>query len=324
MELYINSEKMDFELENEKNSFDVVNSLSELFSKTEPKQFITKISIDEKEYSFADEEKLKSVNIDNVKKIEVEVNDLFGITTLSFEQIGGFLELLSEVFKNKKRDENSKNINEYVLWMKQGISQIIKLFYGKENQFKEEKSFYENCDGLIKILSSGNSFESISEEAALVIEMLKGDLKDIKNMLIHNFKLPDRDYIIENINVVVKNIDEILPKLESIPILFQNGEDRESMNIIQNLTEILEKSINLFLLFKETFKLHMDKYTVKEVSFEEFFNIVTDHLKQLMDAIQNKDSVMIGDLLEYEFVPNLNEVKSILTKVYEEAFVKVN
>ena len=112
--------------------------------------------------------------------------------------------------------------------------------------------------------------------------------------------------------------------METIPVLFQSGQDKETMNIIQNLTDILEKGISLFILFKEKFNLHMDKYTVKEVSFEEFFKTVTEHLKQLMEAMQNNDSVMIGDLLEYEFIPNFNEIKSILLKIEEEAFNKIN
>ena len=62
MELYINSEKTMFEIENEKNSFDIIQALSEIFSKQNIKQFITKITINEKEYSFADEEKLKIFN----------------------------------------------------------------------------------------------------------------------------------------------------------------------------------------------------------------------------------------------------------------------
>ena len=31
-----------------------------------------------------------------------------------------------------------------------------------------------------------------------------------------------------------------------------------------------------------------------------------------MSAIENKDSVMIGDLVEYEFLPNIEEMKELL------------
>jgi predicted transcriptional regulator len=96
------------------------------------------------------------------------------------------------------------------------------------------------------------------------------------------------------------------------------------MNVIQSLSVILEDSIEMFILFKETFKLHMDKFTVKEVSFEEFFKTITSKLKELIEAIERKDSVMISDLLEYEFIPNVEEILKIMNKIKTEAFEKVN
>ena len=57
---------------------------------------------------------------------------------------------------------------------------------------------------------------------------------------------------------------------------------------------------------------------------KKFFKTITSHLKELMDSIQNNDSVTIGDLLEYEFLPNLSEIKKLLIKIKEEAFTKIN
>jgi hypothetical protein len=149
-------------------------------------------------------------------------------------------------------------------------------------------------------------------------------INNIKNWLVKTYRLPDNKVIFKDIEGLISDIDTIIPKLENVPVLFQTGEDKEIMQIIQGLTDILEKSINLFVLFKESLKIHMDKYSVKEVSFEEFFKTITEHLKQLMNAIRSNDSVMVGDLLEYEFVPNLEEIKNILVKIKDEAFEKIN
>jgi hypothetical protein len=164
----------------------------------------------------------------------------------------------------------------------------------------------------------------IITEALSCINSMLFIMTKIKKWLVYSYKLPDREFVINNINKLISNIDNIMPKLENVPILFQTGEDKEAMLIIQALTEILEESIGLFVLFKESFKFHMDKYTVKEVHFEEFFQKMTELLKELMDSIQNNDSVVIGDLLEYEFLPNIQEIKNTLIKVKDEAFVKTN
>ena len=327
MELYINSEKTMFEIENEKNSFDIVHALSDIFAKQKSKEFITKIIINDIEFSFADEEKLKKFSFDKISKLEIETSDIYGITILSLDQIKNFISLLFNIYSKKEANDVLKNMEDYIVWMKKGISQIFNIFPEKEKTSDKEKDFNDKCDNLIEIISknnNGNLSESQTEKILAVINNLNEDLTDIRKWLIETYKLPDREFIQNNLKKTINDIDVILPKLETIPVLFQSGEDKETMNIIQTLTDILEKSISMFILFKETFKLHMDKFTVKEVTFELFFKTITDHLKQLMDALQNNDSVMIADLLEYEFIPNLNEIKSILLKIEEEAFNKIN
>ena len=58
-------------------------------------------------------------------------------------------------------------------------------------------------------------------------------LKSIKKWLITTYRLPDKDYLFHNINRLIEKIDDIIPRLENIPILFQTGEDEEAMNIIK-------------------------------------------------------------------------------------------
>jgi len=323
MDLFINNEKTMFELENEKNVFELIFGLSEILSKAEPKQFITKIILDEKEYSFADEDKLKDFLLNNLKKVEIETSDIYGVTIISLEQINNFLKLLEEIFINNQEKELISGLNEYVVWMKKGVNQIVKLFFNKENELEDEIKFYGKCDALSVLITNINKKDT-RENALVIVDELKKYLDNIKNILIAAFKLPDKEYIFQSLKNLVENIEEIIPKLEKVTLLFQSGDDKESMNIVKSLTEILEKGINLFVLFKETFKLNMDNYVVKESDFETFFKSVTEHLKQLMSAIENKDSVMIGDLLEYEFIPNLGEIKSILLKIEEDTFNKIN
>ena len=41
------------------------------------------------------------------------------------------------------------------------------------------------------------------------------------------------------------------------------------------------------------------------MSFEKYYNELNGFLKELIDAFQINDSVLIGDLLEYEIAPRL-------------------
>jgi hypothetical protein len=330
MDIYINSEKINFELENEKNINDVTKAISEYASKSTPQQFISTIYIDDQEYSYTDETKLSGIKIDKVKKLEINTSDIYGITLLSISQIEKFLILLSDIIEGEKWDDNFIKIFESMDWMKEGIKQIVTIFGDEKNTLVHEKlSFIDSFGKLKDILLNLNASNyplnnGLRENALELKNLILENLNSIKEQLKSNTKIIDKKSILENINKLIGEIDEIIPKLSNVPVLFQTGEDHESMEIIKSLANILEKSIGLFVIFKESFKLYLDKYTVKEVSFEEFFHVLTNHLKELMTAIENKDSVMIGDLLEYEFVPNIEEIKNIVLKIKQEAFEKAN
>ena len=221
-------------------------------------------------------------------------------------------------------------IEDSLEWMNHGIKQIIDIFDSKGKYIGEEKKiFYENTQQLIESIKNLNEKNFLSDNSLIskimdIIDSMQIVIFRIKKWLVYSYRLPDKDFIFDNINKLIESIDSITPSLENIPVLFQTGDDREAMNIIKELTDILEESIGLFVFFKESLKLHMDKFTVTEVTFDSFFNTVTGHLKELMEAIQHNDSVMISDLLEYEFIPNIEEIKKMLLKIKEDAFTKVN
>ena len=45
---------------------------------------------------------------------------------------------------------------------------------------------------------------------------------------------------------------------------------------------------------------------------EDFFKDLTGKLQELMNAMTGGDSILIGDLMEYEFVPALEDIKAFL------------
>ena len=80
MEVYVNNEVLPIELEGEKTAFEVIKGIVDFFAKEESPQFVTKILIDGTEYSYADDESLKSIAIDSINKIEFEFKDIIGNT----------------------------------------------------------------------------------------------------------------------------------------------------------------------------------------------------------------------------------------------------
>ncbi len=330
MEIFINNEKTSFELENEKNSLDIINAIGDFAEKSDPKHFITSVFINNREYSLDDEKKLMEIKIDEIQNIRVETGDVFGITTITLNQIDNFITILKNVIIQKKNDEILNHLDDSLKWISEGLRQIIKIYNPNDAYVKQEVSdFFENLNCFRNFISGKdvpgffNNDES-TRQSLIFLDIIKTKIRNIKKWLVYSYRLPDREFILNNLSEIVENIEDMIPKLQNIPILFQTGEDREGMNTIQSLTGILEECIGIFVLFKENFVISLDEYNTQEVPFDDFFKSLTTHLKDLMEAIQRNDFVMVGDLLEYEFVPNLEEIKKILIKIKGEAFIKAN
>ena len=330
MKVYINGESVPVELEGEKNASEIITALSDFAAQAVPKQFITKIVINETEYSYADEDQLKSIDLETIENLEIETSDVKGISLLSLQQIKRYLVFLLSLINKNQWDENFEKVMDSISWMKEGIDQIVSIFGEKKiTLISQQTLFLNKYDTLSKFFeeidekSLPMSAETQKQYQKVVTEM-QDIIKNIAIIIDNSYMVPSKKSIEKDIEEIIKHIEQIIPKLANIPILFQTGEDKEAMDTIQNLTSIIEKSISLFIIFKESFKIHLDKYTIKEVPFDSFFTSITDHLKELLVAIENNDSVMIGDLLEYEFIPNVEEMKNILEKIRNDALVNAN
>ena len=93
--------------------------------------------------------------------------------------------------------------------------------------------------------------------------------------------------------------------LKEVPVRLQTGKDAEAMRSILLFIEIFNKANRILPELArtgtDTKNLRIEGKPLPE--FYESFNVV---LRQLMEAFETKDAVLIGDLAEYEIVPRMN------------------
>ncbi len=329
MKIVINGEEIPVEIENEKNAYDVVVGLSEYLGKLEQQQFVVSVSINGKEFSYADEKGLKDTTIDKIGLLELETSDVVGVSILSLKQISLYLDFIAVIVEKNIWDDSLIKVADSLEWMKQGLDQIATLF-GKSIGMilpihRKFCTRFDMITGLFKdIIEDSFPLESdFKSEIEFTLKDIKGLLDEIINV-ISSSSLDRNKGTGEKIDDVIKMLDELIPELNKVPVLFQSGNDRKAMDNIQCLANTIESSISLFVFFRDNLKIYIDKYTVNDKSFEEFFTTITGNLRELMTAMGNNDSVMMGDLVEYEFIPNIVEIRNLLIKIKEETFVSVN
>ncbi len=106
-------------------------------------------------------------------------------------------------------------------------------------------------------------------------------------------------------------------ELSELPVLLQTGKDERAMRAILFFVEIFNKVIRLVPELEHE-GLDTDIVRIDGLSIPEFYNSFNGILRRLSAAFEDKDSVLIGDLAEYEVAPRMARFFTII----EEALKK--
>lgn len=100
-------------------------------------------------------------------------------------------------------------------------------------------------------------------------------------------------------------------EIKTLAAKFQSGKDREANAVITSLADLIDSvchTASLSMLFPERFgSIKIDGKT-----FSEFFADFSEILKEFERAVETKDTVLIGDLGEYEISPRLEQLAAVM------------
>ena len=108
-----------------------------------------------------------------------------------------------------------------------------------------------------------------------------------------------------------KCFDELSSKMENVHTEFQNGKASYVTESIKELADKIDQFCHvatLASLFPETYK----NTNIDGKSFNDFFADFSPVLRDFEAALQNNDTVLIGDLSEYEICPRLKAISQAL------------
>jgi len=168
-------------------------------------------------------------------------------------------------------DEKAKFLNE---WKKSGQAQYI------SEEMPELYSYFSDS------FSAGNI--SIPTLRAITEEIQREVTAPLKEM--------------EKVEPI---LNEICDKLVELPLNIQTGKDLLAAKTIEIFSSLTEKIIRIFYQLNiQGYLLQMEK--AKEIAreFSDFKNILTE----LLEAYEKHDTIIIGDLAEYEASPKLKKL----------------
>ena len=104
--------------------------------------------------------------------------------------------------------------------------------------------------------------------------------------------------------------EDLAAKLEEIPVQLQKNEDKTAMNTVTELADALSllfQTIPYVNLFSETF----DSLTIESKRLSSFASEFPSLLEDFRQAVESNDTVLIGDLAEYEIAPRLRQLSKL-------------
>lgn len=112
--------------------------------------------------------------------------------------------------------------------------------------------------------------------------------------------------IVDSLNLISKSMSIILEKMGQVSFYLQSNNQKE---MIQTVTEFADgfnsfcHVITLSSLFPQRFNLKDEKYNISDF-LKEFSPILEEYEK----ALQDNDTVLLGDLSEYEISPRISKI----------------
>lgn len=168
-------------------------------------------------------------------------------------------------------------------------------------------SFEETCEAN-EAAVIGIIVDDINITSELFDEIKTKSIDDVKKI---EFSVVTKTTIKESFATLSKLFDSLTAKMENIPVDLQNGKNKEVSESIKNLADSIDQFCHIAVLatlFPETFTISK----INDMNFNDFFADLSGILKDFEEALENNDTVLIGDLSEYEICPRLQSISKFL------------
>lgn len=263
MEILINNVNIDFELQNEKKSGEILSALERELS--ENYQTICSFQIDDSGTNNSEFNELLNIPVSSIKRISIHTKPL---SEMCLTAIDDLLTEFNISPPDKKKIESK-------------LSYLISINPRVFGQLKDliEKGF----------IREGQIFLTLLREVLLNPYEY---LKDCANKL-----------------------EILLPNLEEIPVFFQTGKDKEVVETIAVFSDLVLNLIRALGLLSSVAKGILPE-KIGETSFKEFMEEFNSVLVDFTDAFSSGDTVLTGDIAEYEILPRAGDLIKSLKDIH--------
>ncbi len=289
MEITLNSKPFDVTIENEKNLGELFIGISEWLNKSGYE--ISELIQDGKRLQLNNDKwqtnLLKSINNLDIITIPGSTRYIMDLHTI--------YQSISLLFNALVKD-NKPLIDDLISELPY-IADALDLFLSKKDVLLFGK---EKLTSLISNYISNR--ENNSNIKILVLEHLEELLKVLKTRI----KEVTSPY--PELKETTKKLKNLIPVISDVALMLQTGNDKKAMDSVLKFINLSEKLIRIFPFLVEQGYTDIRKQSIENINFNDFYKDLNNILSELVEAFDINDSILIGDLMEYEIVPKIDKL----------------
>ena len=103
-------------------------------------------------------------------------------------------------------------------------------------------------------------------------------------------------------------------RMEQLPLDMQTGKDEAAAETINLFSKMGEKLFRFLFIFKSE-GLLLDNFSISGMNIKDFMDAFHKSLTEISDAYRDKDTVLAGDIAEYELAPKILEFFEALKEI---------
>ena len=307
MDIKIDHNSIDFTLEQERTVGEVIAELQPFIESHA--RTIAALAVDDEPLAIEDPGAWQDRELDPIERIQIET---VGPFDRQVEDLGTLIEYF-ELLRSALHERSSEAIRE-ILEELPHIRSAVGPLTG-EAPSDDQPQLLAELDGLMGLTGGERSSASalaampaarqLAEVSQEQLEALSAAIDRIR-VVLHTRRRELADPLRE-LGHTAEALHGYSDSMTEVPVLLQTGRDREAMERIARFSELTGKLMRLCSLAithrERLLPADWDSNNL-ESNAEQLYAM----LNELVEAFSAGDSVLIGDLVEYELVPRLQEL----------------
>jgi mevalonate kinase len=287
VEIQINNQNLDFTIEQDETLGQVVEDIETWLKGTDLVLFSVKH--EERELLATPYDQWGSTPHTEVETLDVTVKHARELAALNLQTVLEYLEILKQSIGTNDCDQLEELLS--------GFSALT------ESLGKHFPNSGQMLQALVTLFGNSRAEEVLAwtdetrEQALKLIDLVYSQV---------SFRLQEYQDPMSALKTLTETLTVCIQEVSDISILLQTGRDKQAMDTIVRFSEL---SQNLVRLVASIFPGNSNK------ELQEFFQEMGGVLSELLEAFEAKDSVLIGDLMEYEIAPRLERLQTILQEL---------